>query len=242
MVSVLKGEGTVPILFGTTNISLGAKSHIGYLARPDLAGEWPTVVMVPGGRGATSAMRDVARRLARHGVAVVVPDVYRGDTAPPDISNDDANRALDQVPLLRGTRDVNHVASFVANRASVWSSAGDGFGVIVHGAGSRFGGPLASSEGVAAIALVGAFLVDEYAAAQVPLLALYGKDDEFVSPEDIKQFRANAPQTEVVLYGDVGSEFLDDDLDGHDYLTAKDAIERMAEFFIEHLPSTATPS
>ena len=38
--SVLKGEGKVPILFGTTSVARGPLTHTAYLARPDLAGEW----------------------------------------------------------------------------------------------------------------------------------------------------------------------------------------------------------
>jgi dienelactone hydrolase len=236
VVSVLKGEGKAPILFGTTNITLGAKSEIGYLARPDLEGPWPTVVMVPGGRGNTSSMRDVARRLARHGVAVVIPDVYRGEVAPEGTTTEEANAALARVPLGQAIADIDHVVSFVRNPGAKWSSAREAFGVLVVGAGSRFGSALAMFEHVGAIGLVGAHPVPEFASAGVPVLALSGKDDEFVPQEAVRMLRDAGPHIEVVLYGGVGAEFLDDDLDGYDYTTAKDAIERLAEFFVEHLP------
>jgi len=236
VVSVLKGEGKAPILFGTTNITLGAKSEIGYLARPDLSGEWPTVVMVPGGRGNTSAMKDVARRLARHGVAVVIPDVYRGEVAPEDTSTREANEALGRVPLERGLADIDHVVSFIRNPGSHWSSAHNAFGILVLGAGTRFGAALSMFEHVGAIGLVGAHPADEYAAAGIPVLALAGKEDEFVAADAVRSLRDAGPHIEVVLYGGVGAEFLDDALDEYDYPTAKDAIERLAEFFSEHLP------
>lgn len=239
MVSVLKGEGKAPILFGTTNITLATKSEIGYLTRPDLAGAWPTVVMVPGGRGTTSAMKDVARRLARHGVAVVIPDVYREDAAPDDISTQEANEALGRVSLERGMADVDHVVSFIRNPGSQWSSARDAFGVLVLGAGSRFGAALSMFESVGALGLVGAFPADEYVAAGVPVLALYGKEDEFVPEDSVRALRDAGPHIEVVLYGGVASEFLDDGLEGYDYATAKDAIERLATFFAEHLPGAS---
>ena len=68
--SVLKGEGKVPILFGSTSIAVGTLTHRGYLARPGLAGEWPTIIVVPSEWGVTSAMKDVCRRLARHETAL----------------------------------------------------------------------------------------------------------------------------------------------------------------------------
>lgn len=239
MVSVLKGEGKAPILFGTTNMMLGAKSEIGYLARPDLKGPWPTVVIVPGGRGSTSSMKDVARRLARHGVAAVIPDVYRGEVGTEDTTTEEANAALVRIPLGRAIADIDHVISFVRNPGARWSSARDAFGILVVGAGSRFGSALAMFEHVGAIGLVGAHPAPEFVSAGVPVLALSGKDDEFVPEEAVRSMRDAGPHIEVVLYGGVGAEFLDDDLDGYDYATAKDAIERLATFFAEHLPGAA---
>lgn len=132
--------------------------------------------------------------------------------------------------------DVDHVVSFVRNPGSYWSSARSAFGVLVLGAGTRFGAALAMFDHVGAVGLVGAITADEYAAAGVPVLGLYGKDDEIVPEAAVRALRETGSHIEVALYGGVGAEFLDDALDGYDYPTARDAIERLAAFFTEHLP------
>ena len=76
--SVLKGEGTHPILFGSTSIAVGTRIQGGYLARPDLTGEWPTIVVVASEWGVTSSTKDLCRKMARRGFAAIAPDLYRG--------------------------------------------------------------------------------------------------------------------------------------------------------------------
>ena len=96
--SVLKGEGKVPILFGSSSIAAGSVIHRGYLARPDLTGEWPTIIVLAGAWGVTSSIKDICRRLARHGFAVVAPDLYVGAAPPRSADADEA--ALAANPLI----------------------------------------------------------------------------------------------------------------------------------------------
>jgi len=67
------------------------------LCTPDGDGPWPGVVMYPDAGGARPALREMARRLAGLGYAVLLPDVYyrHGDWAPFDMTDvfaDDAER------------------------------------------------------------------------------------------------------------------------------------------------------
>ncbi|MBT8203345.1 MAG: dienelactone hydrolase family protein, partial [Acidimicrobiia bacterium] len=76
--ALLKGEGTHQILYGSADIFSGIRHNRGYLSRPDHAGSFPSVLVVHGASGLTSSVKSVARRLARYGLAVVAPDLYRG--------------------------------------------------------------------------------------------------------------------------------------------------------------------
>lgn len=73
--SVIAGEGRVPILYGNQPMAV-APHRDGYVARPDAAAPHPAVAIatgdVPG-----AASRTLARHLARHGYAVVVPPADR---------------------------------------------------------------------------------------------------------------------------------------------------------------------
>ena len=107
--SVLKGEGTHPTLFGSTSIVAGPVTHRGYLARPDLSGEWPTVSLVPSEWGITSSSKDICRRLARLGLAVVAVDLYHGN--PPDraASPEEAAAAASAIPRARSQSDLDGI-------------------------------------------------------------------------------------------------------------------------------------
>jgi carboxymethylenebutenolidase len=255
-VSVLKGEGKVPILFGSTSIVGGTRTLGGYLARPDLTGEWPTIVVAASEWGVTSSVKDLCRRLARHGFAVVAPDLYRG--APPrrGASQEDAVEAAQEIPAPRADGDLDAIAEYIANPAGFWSNAEQGFGTLGVGEGARFAVPFAARRPGTAIALLAPRLsappVDADAYGDVPAPLRYpndaigrvvgpifgasGRDDPTVPVDDVMELRRLAPHAEWVLYDGVGSHFTDDSLDGYDPDAHRDALERVVGFFEKHLP------
>lgn len=245
--SVLKGEGTHPILFGSTSIVSGPVTHRGYLARPDLAGEWPTVIVVPSAWGVTSATKDVCRRLARLGLAVVAVDPYRGQGPDRAATPEEAMAAAESVSAARVSGDIDAIVDFISNPAGFWSSAERGFGIVGFGVGGGSATAAAVRNNAAALALVSAPLIDdvdgsggtieEFVGLVCPLIGIYGKADDAVPIADIMEARAAAPQAEWVLYDDVGADFIDDYLPSFDLGAHRDAIERLHGFFEKHLPA-----
>lgn len=239
--SVLKGEGTVPILFGATTIAAGTQNHHSYLARPDLAGEHPTVLIIPSAWGITSSVKDLSRRLARWGLAVIVMDPYRDSPPERSAPREVANAALARVSRRRIRSDAIDVVDFVANPAGYWSSAEHGFGLLGIGGGGPVAVELAASRGdVDGLALLYGELDDEttesLAKVSAPILGLYGKSDEVVSGEQRLAARDRAPHAEWVEYEGPGHDFLDDHLDDYDDVAAADSIERLVTFFEKNLP------
>jgi dienelactone hydrolase len=235
--SVLKGEGKVPILFGMKSVTAGAITHQAYLARPDLAGEWPTLLVVPSAWGVTSSMKDLARRLARRGVACVVVDLYRGDPPARRAEPETAEAALGAIAEGRARRDLDDVVRYVTNRAGFWSSAESGLGIMGIGAGGThaLGAALATDAVlVLASSLPSVELLENVTA---PMLGIAGKDDDTVAIDDVMAARAVVPHAEWVLYDGVGNDFLDDYRSGFDLEAMQDAVERIAEFCEKHLPS-----
>lgn len=216
--SVLKGEGKVEILFGSTSIAVGSRVHRGYLSRPDLAGEWPTMIVVTPVAGVTSSVKDVCRRLARRGLAVVAPAVSPRDT----------------------DRHLGDIVAFITNPAGFWSSAEHGFGVLGIGAGGSAAIAAAVAHRAAALALVSSPFADEDIAGLAsfggPALALHGRADE-VPVAAATAARDALPRLELVIYGDAGPDLLDDHGPGYDDAIAGDAVERLSAFFATHLPS-----
>lgn len=234
--TVLKGEGKVPILFGTTSVATGAKTLDTYLARPDLTGEWPTVVVLPSEWGMTSSVKDLARRVARHGVAAIVVDYYRGDSPPRSADRETVAVAMAEVPGARVRRLLDVVIDFIQNPAGFWSNAEDGLAVLGIGGGGPFAVEAARASDAALILAGSPLTADRLARVTGPILGLYGRDDPLVPVDDIMAARARVPHAEWVLYENVGHDFLDDYLDDFDSEAHKDAVQRIAEFCEKHLP------
>lgn len=238
--SVLKGEGKYPILFGSTTIAADTRLHQGYLARPDLAGEWPTVVVSPDVWGVSPSVKDLCRRLARRGLAAVSVDPYRGAHPARDASREEAAAMLAEVGDASLEADLNDLVSYVVNPAGFWSSAGRGFGVLGLGAGGRIAVRVAARRRAAGIALVSTpfhELTGDLSPLPTPVLGVFGRADEVVAIELVLAARSTTPHAEFVIYEGVREDFYDDNREGYDAEAAADATERITAFFEKHLPS-----
>lgn len=253
--SVLKGEGKHPILFGSTSIPAGTRIHRGYLARPDLAGEWPTLVLVADAYGVTSSVKDLCRRLARHGYAALAPDLYRGAAPSRSEGERAALEAALAIPEGRALADFRDLVEFITNPAGHWSSAEHGFGVVGVGAGGRLAAVASRAADAAALALCyplldlgpaanateGSDQPSRPGAAEAlrgltqPLLGLFGRDDELVPIDRVIEVRNSVPHAEFVVYDGVAHGFLDDSGESYDAVAFADALNRLTEFFEKHI-------
>ena len=95
--AVLSHEGTYPIMYGAWPIPVGTLHRDGYIARPDEAGKFPVVLVVPDLGGLGSFVKDTCRRLARSGIAALGLDLYKSTENPENAYNDlsDAQAASD---------------------------------------------------------------------------------------------------------------------------------------------------
>lgn len=222
--ALLKGEGTHQILYGEADIFSGLRHNRGYLARPDHAGEFPTVLLLHGAKGMTASVKSVARRLARHGLAVVGPDLFRGSRS----------RRLPAPPWPHP----NDVASDIAD-AVMWMASPDTPWVRPGPIGllalDRAATPAlrfaADRHLVASVALVSPVFDEEIPLATVPVLALLGKDDSALPIERQQAARTRLSHSEWVLYGGVGQGLLDDSADDYRWDVAEDAIARTVNVF-----------
>ena len=221
--SILKGEGTYTILYGSADIHDGLRSDRGYLARPDHSGSYPTLLVSHGWAGITSSLKALARRLARHGYAVVIPDFYRGrgSSAP--------------WPADRLVSHLEGAHRFLASSDTPW--VGDvalfGFG---SGASAAVDFVLRHSH-VRALMLVSALTTFGLGEVIIPTLGISGKADELA--ENWERAQQDAPQVEWVLYGNAGHDFLDESSDSFDAAIAEDALSRILDFLDVNLVGEA---
>lgn len=222
--ALLKGEGTHQILYGAADIFSGLRHNRGYLARPDHAGSFPAVLVAHGLAGLTSSVKSVARRLARYGLAVVVPDLYRG------------SRLLKQ-PLPPWPEDRSLLAdlrdgmTWMASSDTPWIRTGE-VGVLGIDAACRAAQIHAGrSEMVGGLALVAPTSAENDPEPVVPTLAFYGKEDAVVPEEERAAIQRNIDHAEWVLYGGAGHGLIDESAEEYRWEVAEDVLDRIVEFF-----------
>jgi carboxymethylenebutenolidase len=236
--AVLPHEGTYSILYGRVSVPVGSGYRSGYLSRPDAAGRFPTVILIPGSRGLASFERDLCRRLARWGLACLALDVYPGDPDPlaayqvrtdkeiqadldetfEYIQSDDVFWAITEPLGLLGL-DVGGRAALIAGAYRPWVGA---CGVVST--------PLTGDEGrdfqVAGL----------LSSLPVPVLGLYGAADDLISPETIDEAQTRNSSGLWLLYAEAGHDFFDDDAPAFEPGAAADAFVRIRDLFRQALP------
>lgn len=219
--AVQTGEGTVEIIYGSTSVPGGPRTLGGYLARPALEGEWPTVLIFGPDPTPTSTVKNMCRVLARHGLAALAPDVT---------DSHEVNESISQT-----------VASFLADPTGEWSNGQFGYGVIGFGVGVYDATRLAEIEGRTLCGAIVGATIDDLAAdslveAAIPVLAILSREDESTDAEASLATRDRAPQTTFVLYSDGAEGFWDESAEGFDEELQTDVVERLVEFFTDQLP------
>jgi len=233
--SVIEGEGTHPILYGTYTLPNGS-SIVAHIARPDLGGTYPTVIVAHTARGLTSAVKALCRHLARHGFAVMAPDLYRGQGRRFDDLDAAAAAFADQG---RGpVRALEAALDSARMPGTAWAS-GAQIGVLALGHGGIPAAAIsATDEEIDALVL--AYVPTDgldvtLAGTSVPLLGLYAGDDEVAPAAGARSLRSSLGRGEFRIYAGVGHEFMDDASETYDRGAADDALDRVRGFFGSHL-------
>jgi len=229
---------------------------LGVLVHPR-DGVHPGVVLIHDVWGVSDHTRDLARRLAAEGFAVLAVDLYRNK----------GNFRIDAPgPFMRAlsdpeaVSDVREAAAFLARHPA---SQGRAVGV----AGFCMGGMLAllaacaAPELAAAVPFYGLLShehgllyaeggldpvkkprqpLDAVADLRCPLLCFFGAEDEFVPMSDVERLKqrlaAGEVPAEVVVYPDAGHAFMNDGRpDAYRPEAARDAWVRMTDFLHSHL-------
>lgn len=241
LLAVLSHEGTYPVIYSTWPFPIGTTHRTGYLARPDKAGQFPVVVVLPAVKGLTSFEKDLCWRLARHGIVGISIDLYRQLSDPLD--------AYAALADSRALTDLDELHEFVLSEDVDWAQT-DGIGVFGTDVGGRFALMAASRRDwvrsivVAYTPLTG----DEDREFQVasalgnlpiPVLAFYGTDDELIDVSSVDEAQRRNDHGQWLLYSGLKHGFLDADDANFDQSGTDDAMARMLAFFKATLPDPA---
>jgi carboxymethylenebutenolidase len=240
-VAVLPHEGTYSIMYGQVPLPFGTGHRTGYLARPDEAGTFPVVVVVPGLSGLSSAEKDVCRRLARSGIT--------GLSFAPYPADDDPLAAYNELPDSAALADLDEVYEYVDSEDVTWN-AGDKLGLLGIDVGGRFAlvkasdAPWVGSVAVCYTPLTGDEereipVADRLAYLPVPVMGLYGSADELIDPGTVDEAQSRNAHGQWLLYDGAGHGFLDPEAPEFDQGASDDAMARLIAFFRATLPTAS---
>ena len=235
---VLKHEGSIEILYRDYPMPTGAGFTTGYLSRPDRIGEYPVVVVLPGLRGITPAIKDMARRFARHGFSTLVPDLTRGEHPGVDGSFESQVGAYDRMEDRRALVDIDRAVGWAVNDSARWAREG-AIGLVGLDLGGRTAITYAAHRQSQVAALCVAYaplagaedralpVVEALEMLPMSVLGLYGADDELVPAEGVDEAQSINSHGVWIRYEGVGHDFLDDDTDSYHSGAASDAMARI---------------
>lgn len=238
--AVLDHEGTFSVMYGNFAVPVGAGYRPGYLARPDKAGRFPTVIILGAIGGLSSNEKDLCRDFARHGMAALTLDMYRHHSGDPI---EDYETLSDR----RAMSDLDEVHEFLASDDIDWTFP-DRLGVFGLDVGGRFALALAARRPwVKAVAVAYAPLTgDEERDFQVadllshlptPVLGLYGVDDDLIATETVDEAQRRNDHGQWLVYEGAGHGFMDVTSDTYSLDAAADAQTRLMAFFTATLPT-----
>lgn len=238
-VSVLQHEGTYPVMANTVSVLVGSTYRVGFLARPDQAGRFPAVVLIPNHGVLGAHEKSAAWRLSRLGLAVIACNLTGGTAGDPEaayrgLADEEAIRVLDEVHQWLDSEDISWAISHKV-------------GMLGFDVGGRFALMTAAHrDWVGAAAVVAMPLTGDEERRHpvagilghlpVPVLGLYGADDSLVTPAEVDDAQRRNESGNWLLYAGAGHGFSDDGSADYHRDAAEDALVRIADFFLAALP------
>lgn len=243
-----------PVSYG----EVSGETLVGYIAqptRPDSVAETfgraagdtllPAVIVIHEWWGLNDNIRAMARRLAGEGYQALAVDLYRGDVA----ANPDQARNLMQ--QARGDD-----ARLNANLEAAYQFLTEGGDRPVAVIGWCFGGGMALRAAVempgeidAAVVYYGnvsEFGEDELEGLQMPVLGLFGGQDEGIPVDGVRAFEETmnelGKEIRIEVYEDAGHAFANPTGNNYVASAAEDAWEKTTAFLREHLWNGDTPA
>ncbi|MBV8467607.1 MAG: dienelactone hydrolase family protein [Burkholderiales bacterium] len=221
-----------------------------YRAMPEGAGPFPTIVVVQEIFGVHEYIRDICRRLAKHGYFAVAPELYarQGDVSKIASIDDIVSQVVSKVPDAQVMSDLDHTVAWAkrSGRADTAKLGITGFcwgGRIVwmyaeHNpdlkAGVAWYGRLA---GQPSDNMPG-HPIDGVTNLKAPVLGLYGGADQGIPQDSINRMRGAAKaagkQVEFVVYPDAPHGFHADYRPSYRKDAAEDGWKRLLGWFASH--------
>lgn len=221
----------------------------GYRAMPTTGKNFPIVLVVQEIFGVHEHIKDLCRRLAKLGYLAVAPELYarQGDVSQISNFQEIISKVVSKVPDAQVMADLDATAAWAA------SNRGDGARLAITGfcwggrivwlyaahnprlkAGAAWYGRLVGQPSE----LTPKHPVDVAKDLKAPVLGLYGGKDQGIPLDTVEKMRAAlkagskaAQQSDIVVYPNAGHGFHADYRPSYSEADAKDAWQKMLEWF-----------
>jgi len=117
-------------MYGGWPLPIGSTQRTQYLARPDAAGQFPVVLVLPALGGLSGFEKDLCRMFARWGMVAIGVDFYRRKGNPLEAYNALSDR--------RALTDLDEMHEFIVSDDVTWAVSGE-IGILGIDVGGRFG-------------------------------------------------------------------------------------------------------
>lgn len=234
------------LIAGEVSIPAGDVRIPAYRARPEAGGTFPVVLVIQEIFGLHEHIRDLCRRLAKDGYLAVAPSLYfrQGDVLNiPDIPRI-VSEVVSKVPDAQVIADLDATVRWAegekgdTSRLAATGFCWGGRQVWLYAAhnpqlraGAAWYGRLVGNQ----TPLTPRNPVDVAAALKAPVIGFYGGKDAGIPLDTVEQMRAGIkPPSEIVVYDDAGHGFNADYRPSYNEAAARDAWQRMVDFFRTH--------
>jgi carboxymethylenebutenolidase len=219
-----------------------AGSVYGYQTKPKAAGKYPALIVVHENRGINDHVRDVARRFAKEGFVVLVPDYLSrgGGTDKVNPSGGSLSNIRELVPVNASNEDTGAAANYLKTLSDV---RGDRIGLV----GFCWGGEVAFNAATYVRGLRGVVVyygrtpnpADQVQKIEAPVLAHYGSEDKGITggvPATEQAMKKYNKPYSYTIYPGAGHAFNNDtEPSRYNAAAAKEAWGKSVEFFKKNL-------
>ncbi len=206
----------------------------GYLSKPLKKGKYPAILVIHENRGLNEHTRDVARRFAAAGFVALASDALsrKGGTASFE-TPEKAREAFSSLNMTEVMSDLNAGLNFLNSHKNVKKGQLASIGFCWGGARS-FKLATEQNDLKAAVVFYGtAPSEEELAKVHVPVLGIYGSEDERITskvPEVAAAMKKYKKEYEYKIYEGAQHAFFNDTGNRYDAEAAKDAWARTLAF------------
>ena len=209
-----------------------------YLVEPVGGTAKGNLVVVQEWWGLNDWVKRTADRFAAQGFRVLAPDLYRGKVAT---TEEMAHELMRGLPDERAVADIQAAANYLRPPSSGQKLLKNGVIGFCMGGGFALKASLEQSPFDATVVCYGAPVLSptRLRLLRGPLLGIYGKEDQGITPDDVKKFeslgRAAGRNVKMEEFDGVGHAFLNDTRPGYKDDVALQAWTHIDAFLANHV-------